>query len=208
MKMGWEDFWSDRKVRVGWAKKRVAGVVEKYLKTDHVVLDAGCGSGFFSEFFIERGCRVFCLDYSKNALEMTKKLTENHAEEYLCHNLLDSHLAGLMRNRFDIIFSDGLLEHFSSDKQNIILQNFLKMKKKTGIIISFVPNKISFWRLLRPFLKLYVAEKPFSLKELVELHKYNNLEILESGGLNVLPFHISPEFLGARIGMLVYVAAR
>ena len=42
-------------------------------------LDAGCGSGFFSAWFIARGCRTYSLDYSEEALEMARKATDGRS---------------------------------------------------------------------------------------------------------------------------------
>ena len=52
-----------------------------------------------------------------------------------------------------------------------------------------------------------IYEKPFRREALLDLH--GGLEIVERGGLNVLPFRLSPErALGPRFGMLLYVMAR
>ena len=88
----WNNFWNNNKqsqfTKISWSKKRIEVVLSKYLKRDFVVLDAGCGSGYFSNMFLKYGCQVYSLDYSQEAIEIAKKLTREKAK-YLVGDLLD-----------------------------------------------------------------------------------------------------------------------
>jgi SAM-dependent methyltransferase len=172
------------------------------------VLDAGCGSGFFSNYFISRGCKVYSLDYSDKALEITRKITQNKSFEYLNRDLLDESIGLEFKNTFDLIFTDGLFEHFSKEKQEKIIDRFIIMKKKDGLIVTFVPNRYSFWTIIRPIFMHGIKEKPFRLELLISFIQRLGQKIIERGGINVLPVKYSPEFLGKWIGMLVYVISK
>jgi len=207
----WNEFWqannSSKFTRKSRSKTRIIRLLEPLVKPEMTVLDAGCGSGFFSNYFIHGGCRVYALDYSEDALKIAKKLTGSKAEAYLNLNLLDSQLGAKYKNKFDIIFSDGLLEHFNKEQQLQIIENFKAMKKPSGIIATFVPNRYSWWQVVRPLFMPGIKEKPLTLKTLIELH--NGLDLIEKGGLNVLPLSVSPDkILGPRIGMLIYTLTR
>jgi len=205
----WSHFWSNNKdgqfTKISWSKRRIIVILNRYLKRGITVLDAGCGSGFFSAYFISRACNTFCLDYSPVALEITKGQTKGGAQEYILGDLLDGDLIGRYEGRFDIIFTDGLFEHFSGDEQAIIAGHFKAMKKQDGKIITFVPNRFTWWTVLRPFYLPGIQEKPFTMGRLQQLHQENGITIDEWGGINVLPCKYSPDLLiGKHIGMLLY----
>jgi len=211
MKENWDNFWVKNKdtrfTSLSWSKKRMIEVLNKYMARDLVVLDAGSGSGFFSNYFLSKGCSVYSLDYSESALEITKISTNNKCARYLKRGLLDPKLGNEYRSFFDVIFSDGLFEHFSENEQNLIMENFLKMKKPQGLIMTFVPNRFSLWQLIRPFFMPQIREIPFIWQKLKKL--YAKLEILQQGGINILPIKWSPDAIaGKYLGMILYIIGR
>ena len=122
--------------------------------------------------------------------------------------MLNERLDSVVEDRFDLIFSDGLFEHFDEAEQYRIMQNFLAVLAGDGKIVTFVPNRWSPWQIIRPWFMPGIEEKPFCLSGLVNMHKRNGLRVFQSGGINVLPFGISPEFLFSKyFGMLLYVVA-
>lgn len=210
-KENWDRFWKQntgsRFTKVSWSKVRIMKLLDGFLKPGMSALDAGCGSGFFSDYFLSRGCRVTTLDYSQDALEMAKAKTRGRCENYLQRNLLDPSFGEECAEKFDIIFTDGLFEHFTEEDQMKIMMNFRKVKKPHGTIVTFVPNKYSWWEIVRPLVMPGIHEEPFTMKRLEKLH--DGLDIVKSGGINVLPIGVSPDrLLGSRCGMLLYCFAR
>ncbi|HPJ17016.1 MAG TPA: class I SAM-dependent methyltransferase [Candidatus Woesebacteria bacterium] len=203
----WNSFWNSNKqsqfTKISWSKKRIEEVLLKYIKKNCTVLDAGCGSGYFSNMFLKYNCQVYSLDYSKEAIDIAKKLTSGQAK-YIIGDLLDEKFCDKYKGKFDLIFSDGLFEHFTEKDQIKILKNFIKMKSKRGVITTFVPNKFSFWEVIRPIFMPQIKEDPFTLKDLENLSKKVGIKVIESGGLNVLPLKLSPEKLGKYLGMILF----
>jgi len=74
------------------------------------VLDAGCGVGHLSRFFVARGCSVVCVDVR----------TENVAELKRRHPETEAHVADVESDdlsrfgEFDIVFCYGLLYHLEN----------------------------------------------------------------------------------------------
>jgi SAM-dependent methyltransferase len=196
MKEKWENYWKDKKVKVSSNKKRVIEILDRYAHKNKV-LDAGCGSGFFSNYFAKKGCKVISLDYSKEALKLTRHL-------YPKIRIIKGDMlhAPFKNESFDLIFSDGLLEHYKNPIP--ILTKFGKILKLKGIIATFVPNKFSYWILIKPFKFKEIEEFRFSLKKLIELHEKIGFKVIESGGIGVFPSDVSPEFLGKYIGRIIY----
>lgn len=172
------------------------------------VLDAGCGTGFFSRFFCEQGHQTVALDYSDEALAITKKMTQGNAT-LLKADMLTENLQEVVDARYDLIFSDGLFEHFPMEEQDRILQNLKSVLSETGVIVTFVPNRWSPWELIRPFMMPGIKEDPFVLSELKRMNQRNGLEVVHCGGVNVFPFALSPDrILGKILGMLLFTVAR
>jgi len=218
MKEGWDSLWTakskekirDLKLRPRPRQKRAINVLDRYVHSGRTVCEAGCGSGFYSWYFISKGCRVYCIDYSEKAIELAKKTTEGKAEKYLVRNLLDEGLALEFKNTFDLIYTDGLFEHFSKSEQRKLMDNLIAMKKENGIIVTFVPNILTYWELIRRiFLKIPgVWEKAFTMRRLTTLVRESGQEIIEKGGIHALPFNYSPEILARWIGSSIYVVSR
>lgn len=207
----WDKFWetntNSRFTKRSWSKIRIMNLLDKLVKKEMDILDAGSGSGFFSNYFISKGCNVYALDYSEDALEITKRLTDNKAKAYLREDLLDKSFGDRYEKKFDIIFTDGLFEHFVSENQKIIMNNFRKAKKDDGIIATFVPNKYSWWEVVRPVFMPDIKENPFTLSRLKKLH--GDLIIVKKGGINVLPIFLSPDsLLGSKLGMILFIFAK
>lgn len=207
----WDGFWAhntgSRYTRKSWSKIRMMHVLKPFTKPGLKVLDAGCGSGFFSGFFLSEGCEVTALDYSDQALGIVRRTTEGKCREYLKEDLLDPEWGRRHASQFDLIFTDGLFEHFSSQDQQKILAHFKEAKTKDGLIATFVPNRFSWWEIVRPFVMPGIHEEPFTPRSLRQMHR--EFILIKSGGLNVLPWALSPEgLLGNAFGMILYCIAR
>jgi len=208
----WNHFWkldnTEQFTQISWSKRRIITILEPFVKEGNKSLDAGCGSGFFSKYFCDQGMETVSLDYSDKALEIARTMTEGRAK-IVKQDLLLPNVSEKIEERFDLIFSDGLLEHFPQEHQDVILKNFRSLLSKEGVIITFVPNRWSPWQLIRPFFMPGIEETPFVLNKLIDLHQCNGLRVMDKGGLNTLPFAFSPDtFLGKAFGMLLFTIAK
>lgn len=207
----WNKFWQtqdkDKILNPSWSKKRIIEILKPYVLSGKKVLDAGCGSGFFSKYFCDEGLSVTALDYSDDALKMTRELTGGRAK-IIKADLTSAQLSGTLDGAFDIIFSDGLLEHFDISRQQAIVRNFRAHLAPAGVVITFVPNRFSPWELIRPFFMPGIEETPFVLSGLTFLQRQCGLKMIRSGGVNTLPFLFSPDkIFGKYFGMLLYTVA-
>ena len=211
MKNGWDNYWTKYPTipRKDNRQKRLTRLFERYAKSGMVVCDAGCGSGLSGCAFLSMHCKVYCIDYSEEAIELAKKTTHNKAE-YVVGNLLDNDFVLNFQNCFDLISTDGLLEHFNHFEQIQLINNLKGMLKSGGLMITVVPNLLSHWHpIRRAFLKIPgVREKAFTVKKLISLVKQSDMEIIETGGIHVVPFDRSPEMLARFIGSSVFVVSQ
>ncbi len=208
----WNHYWGLDKTKafteISWSKRRIISTMKELIKPGNTLLDAGCGSGFFSKFFSDQGMNVTALDYSEGALKITREKTQGKVK-VVQEDLVKAHLETRLADRFDVIFTDGLLEHFSEEHKDCIFQNLLSVLKKDGVIVTFVPNKFSPWELIRPFYMPGIEEKPFTLNQLIQLNERNHLQVIKKGGVNTLPFRFSPDVMaGSVFGMLLFTFSR
>ena len=208
----WDHYWSldqtKRFAKVSWSKKRIISILDRYVKKDGYALDAGCGSGFFSNYLFNCSVNVFSADYSQEALDMAKQVTKGHTQ-LVKINFLEDDIYDQTQQKFDLVFTDGLFEHFTNSEQDKILQNFIKSLNNNGLIVTFVPNRFSPWELIRPLYMPGIEEDPFTLKQLIDLNQRNGLSVIEQGGINTLPIALSPDkHVGHLWGMLLYTVAK
>lgn len=208
----WNSFWRTQRIQKikepSWSKKRIIQLLGPFMVKGKNALDAGCGSGFFSKYFCDSGMNVVSLDYSDSAIEMTKQMTGGRSR-VIKADLMSVDLPKEIGRQFDLVFTDGLLEHFSKNDQDTIIKNLIALLAKDGVLVTFVPNRWSPWELIRPIYMPGISEKPFVLSELIELNQRHGLEILKKGGLNTLPFALSPDqIVGHVFGMLLYTISK
>jgi len=207
----WNKFWTktdnQNHKTISWSKRRMMRILAPYMQKGKRVLDAGCGSGFFSKFFYEEGMQVVAIDFATKAIEITKDITSDRVTTWR-KDLLSPLLTQEFSERFDLIFSDGLFEHFVLLDQDRIMDNLVKLLNLSGLLITFVPNRWSPWEVIRPFFMPGIEENPFTLEELVSLNERHRLRVIQQGGINTVPFVCSPEGKTARyFGMLLYTIA-
>lgn len=110
--------------------------------------EIGCGSSILLTELSESVGEVVGIDYSQKALERSRNLFQRLKIRNF--RLLEDDIRRLKsKGKFDVVFSNGLLEHFE-DPGKIIL-NHLEITKDGGHTIIAVPHKYSFknvWYLL------------------------------------------------------------
>lgn len=208
----WDRYWSlgatKKFTKTSWSKKRIIKIIQPFVFSEDLVLDAGCGSGFFTQYFVEQGMKTYALDYSQEALNLAAERTHNCAKLIqmdLVKDIASQHIG----ETFDIIFTDGLLEHFVREDQDLIMRNLISLLNPQGVLITFVPNRWSPWELIRPFYMPGIEEDPFVLSQLVGLNEESGLKVIAQGGINTIPFVGSPDqLLGSMWGMLLYTIAK
>lgn len=108
------------------------------------VLEAGCGSGKFSVTLATMGFRVVALDYTDSVLENVLSL-KKQAERYFGEidlRVMKDDLRNLeIKNSFDLIFNEGVVEHWLDKEERLnVIKQMKKVAKKGGTIAIFVPN--------------------------------------------------------------------
>lgn len=98
-----------------------------YLEPQSHILDAGCGSGRDSLYFLEHGYQVTAIDAAKNLAQL--------AEDLIAQPVLKMKLQDLdYKSKFNGIWACASLLHLQSDKMQQVLKKFAAALVTEGII--------------------------------------------------------------------------
>lgn len=142
------------------------------------LLEIGCGGSCYLPYFAKyHGLKVFGLDYSETGCELARKA------------LADQHVDGEIRQGdmyepqndfgpFDVVFSNGLLEHFQDTAAAVsALKAFIK---PGGLMISIIPNMYGMTGFLQKhlFREVYDTHVLHDLRSIASAHIAAGLEVL------------------------------
>lgn len=110
------------------------------------VVEMGCGTGINTILMAQRGAKVTFMDFSKNALDIVRKNMEEAGVdgEFVLGDILESGF----ENEFDIVHSEGVVEHFRGPARQGVIERHAAAARKGGRVVILVPQVGSlFYRL-------------------------------------------------------------
>jgi ubiquinone/menaquinone biosynthesis C-methylase UbiE len=187
-KQHWEDFW-ERKDNINEVYDNSDRIINqvKSLATPLAgkkILEVGAGTGRDSLILCDAGAEVTVLDYADNSLLLMKQLFSSNVQNVELIKGDAFHLP-IKDNYFDLVFHQGLLEHFK-DPQPILNENF-RILKPGGLILVDVPQKYHIYTIIKHILialnKWFAGwETEFTIQELEHKVKSAGFEIVKSYG--------------------------
>lgn len=142
----WEDNWKDIKLPLtqnlgNYATKQVHELFVKYLPRNGRFIELGGAPGswmiYFKKYF---NSEVHCLDYTTTGCNATKRNLKLCGVKGVVHQM-DLFNHKLKKESFDIVMSDGLIEHFSEPLE--IVKKHYELVKKGGWLVVRIPNLYS-----------------------------------------------------------------
>ncbi len=185
-KKHWSDFWDesgdvsdvyDNEGRVSKHFSAVRGF--KGLK----ILEVGAGTGRDGIYMSRQGAMVVSLDYSLSSLRMIRGQVSEQDNVGLCCG--DAFNLPFMEGTFDLVFHQGLLEHFRNP-QDMITEHH-RVLKKGGYILVDVPQRWHYYTLIKHLFimigKWFAGwETEFSPRELENILREGSFEIVKTYG--------------------------
>lgn len=98
-------------------------------------LDVGCGTGTSAAIAKDMGFKVFCTDFSFEAL----KIVKNEHNLSCCLSDLDSGLP-VKDKIFDVVWAADIIEHLFDPI--FVLSEISRILKKNGILLAIIPNDL------------------------------------------------------------------
>lgn len=155
------------------------------------IMDCGCGEGLMLRFMVEQFANIdaYGIEYS-DAIHKAERMASELGHTFnLVHGDLFQDWAPEYRERFDVVLSVGLIEHF--ERPGEVLAQMEKILKPGGALITIIPNfngVFNFlWKLYDK--KNYAYHVPIRHNEFIDLHR--ELGLLDvtfySLGMPVIP---------------------
>jgi 2-polyprenyl-6-hydroxyphenyl methylase/3-demethylubiquinone-9 3-methyltransferase len=150
------------------------------------LLEVGCGGGKWLLYFHKTfGYAITGCDYSEAGCAMTRR---NLSAAGVEGNILQQDFYTLS-GHFNVIYSHGLIEHFSDPKP--VLAQFASLLSSHGVLISLVPNLTglsgAYHRLLKR--ETFATHRAIRLGELKKWYEEIGLHHIEAGALgSIVPF--------------------
>lgn len=209
LKKDWDGVWSRKGLLVrivslgrNFYNLFFKNLLLKYIKAETNMIELGCGTaglGFLlaSNFNKYRGVDISPVIIESAGNDARRKGIDNMTFSVAdCRNLSQE-----FENRFDLAWSQGLVEHF--DDPRAVVRSHIRAVKPGGTVLISVPYKFSYhvlWykftrpKILRRFW-LWTEQRFFSRKELGELG--------EQSGMPYKVFILPPFALGFLLGIII-----
>jgi 2-polyprenyl-3-methyl-5-hydroxy-6-metoxy-1,4-benzoquinol methylase len=141
------------------------------------VIEVGAGSGTYGAILARHGAKVTVLDYSANALQVSRELYESLGIE-ATFILADALAIGDdLKAKYDVSMSFGLAEHFADGQRLQIIRSHFDLIKPSGMTLISVPNlecwPYRFWKFQRTIRGKwdFGLELPYDQREFVDISK-------------------------------------
>jgi SAM-dependent methyltransferase len=177
----WESYWgSKEKIEEIYSNAdRIGRNLTSVLDLNGLkVLEVGAGTGRDSLPLTENGAIVFQLDYSFASLRLMKQAAGNLPVTLIGGDTF--HLP-FRRGTFDVIFHQGLLEHFKISRASDMIREQIRVLRDGGFLLIDIPQRYHIYTILKHILIALGSwfagwERSFSYPELRRVLRSHGLE--------------------------------
>jgi len=183
----WERFWKDKK-EIAEVYSNDYRIYLNLTKATEIknkkILEVGAGSGRDSFQLAQDTATVYVLDYSPQALQIVNNLNEqNEVSVYLIQG--DAFQIPIPDNTLDIVFHQGLMEHFK-DPLALLKEQF-RVLKPGGLLLVDVPQRYHVYTVIKHILIFFNKwfagwETEFSIAQLKSLMDQSGFEVKHQYG--------------------------
>ncbi len=165
--------------------QRLIQILLDSIKSSKSILEVGSGSGFLASLLQKQNFDSFGMDRSISPLRVAK-------EKFGVNNLIQGDMFKIpfQSNSFDVVWNEGVLEHFKFPKNLEACKEMARVSKK--FVIIAVPNKLTIWPIRKTLLKSigkwpYGYEESYTKNRLISLMQKAELDVVSIHGVRILP---------------------
>ncbi|MDD5417930.1 MAG: class I SAM-dependent methyltransferase [Candidatus Nanoarchaeia archaeon] len=146
------------------------------------ILELGAGSGKITHELAKKYNikEITLVDSNKKAIETCKKVFAGRDNVKIIHrDLFDTNYD----LGYDLVHSQGLIEHFDSEKQQELVNIHSNLTRKGGYVIIFVPTPTKMYNASRKIAEktgkwIFTDEVPMTKEQLIEIGRKAGLEYI------------------------------
>jgi cyclopropane fatty-acyl-phospholipid synthase-like methyltransferase len=136
-----------------------------HLKNDIEILELGCGTGHNSYNLTKeyKACKVTLVDSNKGALAASKKRFKKYNVELINDDVMELK----EESKYDLVHSQGLIEHFQGTDLDKIIRIHANYVKKGGYLLLFYPTPTITYKAIRKvaeLLRIWIFSDEIPLK--------------------------------------------
>ena len=136
-----------------------------HLKNDIEILELGCGTGHNSYNLTKeyKACKVTLVDSNKGALAASKKRFKKCNVELINDDVMELK----EESKYDLVHSQGLIEHFQGTDLDKIIRIHANYVKKGGYLLLFYPTPTITYKAIRQvaeLLRIWIFSDEIPLK--------------------------------------------
>ncbi len=179
----WDEFWN-RKQHVEEVYSNVERIITNLRRVTALngkrILEVGAGTARDSFKLVNQGANVFVLDYSPVAMDIVNHLNQENNTK-IQPIRADAFSIPSPDNTYDIVFHQGLLEHFRDPRP--LLQENVRVLKEGGYLLVDVPQRYHIYTIIKHILIFFNKwfagwETEFSINELENLAKHAGVKVV------------------------------
>ncbi|MBS3080842.1 class I SAM-dependent methyltransferase [Candidatus Pacearchaeota archaeon] len=151
-------------------QKLIKKLIKNSIKNNFLVLDIGCGNGYYIDLLIKYNPKYYGVDLSNFSIE---NLKEKYPKlNYYCGDFMHFNI----KKKFDLIIMSEVLEHIENEDK--MLKKIHYLLKKDGKLILSVPFDQNLWsrsdelvnhkrRYTKKYLKMIIEKNGFKINDMV-----------------------------------------
>jgi len=161
-------------------KVKLIKLIKKYSKNKKI-MEAGCGTGIISSYMSSLDYNVVAIDINDKILKLAEEISNNYIKNsnpnFIKKDLFKLDFAN---KEFDVIFSNGVLEHFTDDE----IKEILKLQlEQANVVIVGIPTQF-----FRKEKAMHGDERYLKIKYWRNLFKECGAKILEEKSYHYMTF--------------------
>jgi SAM-dependent methyltransferase len=189
----WQRFWEEKEStkKVYPSVSDITGEILRSVPEleNKRVIEVGSGTGRDGILLAEKGATVYLLDFAKSGLVLSQYFAEEKG--VTVHRIMGDALGSPFPNEsFDLVFHQGLMEHFR-DPKPLLKENY-RILKKGGVLLIDVPQIFHPYTLMKHTLMFFGKwfagwEREFTPNSLKRIVEREGFKVIRSYGYWMRP---------------------
>ncbi len=168
----------------------IVELLSRYVPRNATILEVGAGGSYTLGGLARRlECSAFGIEPDVAGIRKTIELAQGESADVLMTRG-DGFLLPFEQDRFDVVYSLGLVEHFTLEETRALIDEHIRVCKPGGLVIVAVPNLLNLPHTIR---KAYLGERyefapehSFSSRRLVTMLDSAGLREIKTDGVHPL----------------------